>query len=259
MSRKPIISGNWKMNLNHWEAIQTVQKLHYSLSKEVYRDVDVSVHPPFTDIRSVQTVIESDELELQLGAQHCHWEEQGAITGEISPLFLAKLDVKLVVCGHSERRDLFGETDEVVNKKVKAVQKHGMRPILCVGESLEQRQAGEHESVVAEQLAGSLKGVKVADPEDLVVAYEPVWAIGTGETATPDDAQDMCAFIRGRLVEMYDQNTADGIRIQYGGSVKPGNIRELMAREDVDGALVGGASLNSDDFALIVSHRRHTM
>ena len=259
MARTPVIAGNWKMHKDHLEAIQLVQRLAYHLEEEDYEGQEVVVCPSFVALRSVGTLIESDRLPITVGAQTCHHEDSGAFTGEVAPGMLSRLDVRWVICGHSERRALFGETDEVVNKKVKAVQKHGMRPILCVGESLEQRQAGEHESVVAEQLAGSLKGVKVADPEDLVVAYEPVWAIGTGETATPDDAQDMCAFIRGRLVEMYDQDTADGIRIQYGGSVKPGNIRELMAREDVDGALVGGASLNSDDFALIVSHRRHTM
>ena len=256
MARVPVIAGNWKMHKDHLEAIQLVQRLAYHLEPDDYEGQEVVVCPSFVALRSVQTLIDTDRLPIAVGAQNCHWEDSGAFTGEVAPGMLSRLDVRWVICGHSERRALFGETDEVVNRKVKAVQKHGMRPILCVGEVIEQRQAGEHEAVVAEQLRGSLAGVKVADPAQLVVAYEPVWAIGTGETATPDDAQAMCAFIRGHLAELYDEATADGIRIQYGGSVKPGNIRELMRRDDVDGALVGGASLNSDDFALIVSHRR---
>lgn len=259
MPRTPVIAGNWKMHKDHLEAIQLVQRLAYQLDEDDYEGQDVVVCPPFVSLRSVGTLIESDRLPITVGAQDCHHEDSGAYTGEVAPGMLARLDVRWVICGHSERRALFGETDEVVNLKVKAVQRHGMRPILCVGESLDQREAGEHESVVAAQLAGSLDGVSIDDPADLVVAYEPVWAIGTGQTATPDDAQAMCAFIRGRLAALYDQETADGVRIQYGGSVKPGNIRELMGLDDVDGALVGGASLNSDDFALIVSHRRAGM
>jgi triosephosphate isomerase len=254
--RAPIIAGNWKMNKDHLEAIQLVQKLAYHLEPEDYDGQEVVVIPPFIALRSVQTLIASDRLDIELGAQNCHWEDSGAYTGEISPPMLARLDVAYVVCGHSERRALFGETDEIVNRKVKAVVEHGMRPILCVGESLDQRQSGEAEQVVSTQLAGSLQGVSVHDPEALVIAYEPVWAIGTGETATPDDAQSMCHHIRGELAGRFGQDVADQIRIQYGGSVKPGNIRELMHQPDVDGALVGGASLNSDDFALIVSHRR---
>jgi triosephosphate isomerase len=256
VARTPVIAGNWKMHKDHLEAIQLVQRLAYHLEEDDYEGQDVVVCPPFVALRSVQTLIESDRLPIQVGAQTCHWEESGAYTGEVAPGMLSRLDVRWVICGHSERRAMFGETDEVVNRKVRAVQKHGMRPILCVGEVLEQREAGEQEAVVAEQLKGSLARVKPDDPEDLVIAYEPVWAIGTGQTATPSDAQEMCAFIRSWLADKYDQETADGIRIQYGGSVKPGNIRELMGLEDVDGALVGGASLNSDDFALIVSHRR---
>jgi triosephosphate isomerase (TIM) len=255
-ARTPILAGNWKMHKDHLEAIQLVQKLAYHLEAEDYEGQDVVVCPPFVALRSVQTLIESDRLPLDLGAQNCHWEDTGAFTGEVSPPMLARLDVDYVICGHSERRALFGETDEIVNLKVKAVAKHGMRPILCVGETLEQRQAGTAEQVVSTQLAGSLDGVRVDDPEALVVAYEPVWAIGTGETATPDDAQAMCAHIRSELAGRYGEDVAEAMRIQYGGSVKPGNIRELMALPDVDGVLVGGASLNSDDFALIVSYRR---
>ncbi len=250
--RTPIISGNWKMNLNHFEAIQTVQKLHYSLPKEIFERIDVSVHPPFTDIRSVQTVIEADGLELRLGAQHCHHEEKGAFTGEVSPVFLAKLDVKYVICGHSERRVIFGETDEMVNAKVRAILKHEMTPIMCCGESLEQREAGETESVVLGQVAAGLAKVKADEVASMVIAYEPIWAIGTGKTATSDDAQAVCKAIRGAIVAQFGAETAAAVRIQYGGSVKAGTTEELMAQPDVDGALVGGASLDPDEFARIV-------
>jgi triosephosphate isomerase len=251
-SRKPIISGNWKMNLNHFEAIQTVQKLHYSIPKEVFDKVDVSVHPPFTDIRSVQTVIEADDLELLLGAQHCHWEENGAFTGEISPGFLAKLDVKLVVCGHSERRDLFGETDEMVNSKVHAIFKHAMTPIMCCGESLAEREAGETEAKVLSQVAAGLAKLHADQVASMVIAYEPIWAIGTGMTATSDDAQAVCRAIRGAVGAQFGADAAAAVRIQYGGSVKAGTTEELMSQPDVDGALVGGASLDPEEFSRIV-------
>jgi triosephosphate isomerase len=251
-ARKPLISGNWKMNLNHFEAIQTVQKLHYSLPKEVYERVDVSVHPPFTDIRSVQTVIEADDLDILLGAQHCHWEDKGAFTGEISPMFLAKLDVHLVVCGHSERRDLFGETDEMVNRKVHAIFAAGMTPIMCCGESLEEREAGETEAKVLGQVAAGLQRLRAEQVASMVIAYEPIWAIGTGKTATADDAQTVCRAIRNAVAAQFDADTAASIRIQYGGSVKAGTTEDLMAQPDVDGALVGGASLDPDEFARIV-------
>ena len=251
-TRTPLISGNWKMNLNHFEAIQTVQKLHYSLPKEVYERVDVSVHPPFTDIRSVQTVIEVDDLELLLGAQHCHWEDSGAFTGEISPRFLAKLDVKLVVCGHSERRDLFGETDEMVNKKVHAIVAAGMTPIMCCGESLAEREAGETEAKVLSQVTAGLQGLSPDQVAAMVVAYEPIWAIGTGRTATAADAQSVCHAIRNAVAAQFGADAATAVRIQYGGSVKAGTTEELMAQPDVDGALVGGASLDPDEFARIV-------
>jgi len=251
-SRKPLISGNWKMNLNHFEAIQTVQKLHYSLLKDIFDAVDVSVHPPFTDVRSVQTVIEGDGLELLLGAQHCHWEEKGAFTGEVSPAFLAKLDVKLVICGHSERRDLFGETDEMVNRKVKAILKYGMTPIMCCGESLAEREAGETEGKVLGQIAAGLAGLKGEQVAGIVIAYEPIWAIGTGRTATADDAQSVCRAIRTAVAAQFGADAASSIRIQYGGSVKAGTTQELMGQPDVDGALVGGASLDPDEFSRIV-------
>jgi triosephosphate isomerase (TIM) len=250
--RKPLISGNWKMNLNHFEAIQTVQKLHYSLPKDIYEMVDVSVHPPFTDIRSVQTVIEADGLELLLGAQHCHWEDKGAFTGEISPAFLAKLDVKLVICGHSERRELFGESDEMVNRKVNAILALGMTPIMCCGESLAEREAGETEAKVLGQIAAGLAGLKADQVAGIVIAYEPIWAIGTGRTATADDAQAVCRSIRIAVAGQFGADAAAGVRIQYGGSVKAGTTEELMTQPDVDGALVGGASLDPDEFSRIV-------
>ncbi len=250
--RTPLISGNWKMHHNHFEAIQTVQKLHYVLPKDVFEDVEVTVHPPFTDLRSVQTVIESDEMSIGLGAQHCHWEDKGAFTGEVSPAFLAKLNVRYVVCGHSERRELFGETDEMVNKKVAAIQHHGMVPIMCVGETLDEREAGETESKVLGQVAAGLARRTDEQIASVVIAYEPMWAIGTGKTATSDDAQAMCAAIRAKVAELTSDDVAAVVRIQYGGSVKPGNATELMAQPDIDGALVGGASLDPDDFARIV-------
>jgi triosephosphate isomerase len=250
--RKPLISGNWKMHLNHFEAIQTVQKLNWLLPAEVFESVDVSVHPPFTDIRSVQTVIEADALDLLLGAQHCHFDDKGAYTGEVSPLFLAKLDVKLVVCGHSERRQLFGETDEMVNKKVRAIMRHGMTPIMCCGETLEERQADETEARVLGQVAAGLDGLTPEQVASLVIAYEPIWAIGTGKTATADDAQAVCRSIRGAVGATFGADAALAMRIQYGGSVKAGTTEELMAQPDIDGALVGGASLDADEFARIV-------
>lgn len=252
--RKPLISGNWKMNHNHFEAIQTIQKLAYALESDDYRTVDVSVHPPFTDIRSVQTVLQADDVPIALGAQNVHQAESGAYTGEVSTSMLAKLDVTYVIVGHSERRELFGETDEMVNAKALAVLAAGMTPIVCVGETLDERNAGQAESKVAGQVAGSLLGLSADTVGGLVVAYEPIWAIGTGETATPDDAQQMCAYIRGLVSNQWGANAAAAVRIQYGGSVKPGNAPELMGQADIDGALVGGASLDPDDFARIVKY-----
>lgn len=249
--RKPLISGNWKMNLNHFEAIATLQKLAYLVGKDELERVDVSIHPPFTDIRSVQTVIDTDKLRYALGAQHCHWEEKGAYTGEVSPAFLGKLGVQYVICGHSERRELFGETDEMVNKKVAAIQQYGMTPIMCVGETLEEREAGGTETKVLSQVRAGLAGRKPEQVASLVIAYEPIWAIGTGRTATADDAQQVCAAIRACVSELAGADAAASVRIQYGGSVKAGTIAELMAQPDVDGALVGGASLDADEFARI--------
>ena len=250
--RTPLISGNWKMNLDHFEALRNLQKLAWLLPKDIYQRADVSIHPPFTDIRTLQTSIEADRMDILLGAQHCHHEENGAFTGEVSPSFLQKLDVKLVICGHSERRDLFGETDEMVNAKVKAILKHNMTPIMCVGESLAEREAGETEAKVLGQVVNGLQGVRKSEVGSMVIAYEPIWAIGTGKTATADDAQQVCASIRAAVTASFGADAGASVRIQYGGSVKPGTTEELMTQPDIDGALVGGASLDPDDFAQIV-------
>ena len=252
--RKPLISGNWKMHHNHFEAIQTVQKLSYQLTSADYAAVDVSVHPPFTDLRSVQTVLESDEVPVALGAQHCHWEDKGAFTGEVSPSMLAKLNVSYVIAGHSERRDLFGEDDEMVNRKVRAIRAAGMTPIMCVGEHLDERESGTTEERVSSQVRAGLAGIEADGVATMVIAYEPIWAIGTGRTATPDDAQAVCHAIREVVRDLHGAEAADGLRIQYGGSVKPANTAELMAQPDIDGALVGGASLDPDDFSRIVQY-----
>lgn len=254
-TRRPLISGNWKMHHNHFEAIQVVQKLSYRLDKDDVAHVDVSVHPPFTDLRSVQTLIESDNIPIALGAQNCHWEDKGAFTGEVSPAMLAKLNVRFVIVGHSERRELFGETDEMVNKKVHAVLRHQMTPIMCVGETLDEREAGAAEEKVRGQVGAGLDGVAADRVAGLVIAYEPIWAIGTGRTATAADAQAMCAAIRDEVARRFGADAAAGIRVQYGGSVKPTNTAELLAQPDIDGALVGGASLDPDDFARIVQYR----
>ncbi len=255
VDRKPIISGNWKMHNNHLEAIQLVQQLSYKITKDDVAAVDVTIHPPFTDIRSVQTVLEADKIPVGLGAQNCHWEEKGAYTGEIAPSMLKKLSVNYVILGHSERRQLFGETDEMVNNKVKAVIKNEMTAILACGETLEEREAGDAVAKVSGQVTAGLAKVKADDVSSMVIAYEPIWAIGTGVTASPDDAQEMCKAVRDTVRSLYNDAVADAVRIQYGGSVKPVNAPELMAQADIDGALVGGACLEADDFHRIISYR----
>ncbi len=255
--RKPLISGNWKMNLNHFEAIQTVQKLAYLLTKDDFAAVDVSVHPPFTDIRSIQTILDADEMKIVLGAQHCHWEDKGAFTGEVSPIFLAKLAVEYVIVGHSERRELFGETDDQVAKKISAILKHKMTPIVCVGETLEERQQGRTAEKVLGQVRAALAGRTADVVAGLVIAYEPIWAIGTGMTASAGDAQAVIGAIRAEVSSLVGAKAAQSVRIQYGGSVKASNIAEIMAQPDVDGALVGGASLEPAEFARIVQYRLH--
>jgi triosephosphate isomerase len=254
-SRRPFISGNWKMHHTHLDAIAMVQKLSYLLTDADYEAVDVSVHPAFTALRSIQTVLDADQIPISLGAQNCHWESNGAYTGEISPLMLAKLAVAWVIVGHSERRQLFGETDEWVNRKAKAVFAAGMTPIVCCGETLEERQAGSTESKCLGQVTAGLEGLTTEQVAALVIAYEPIWAIGTGVVATPDDAQAVISAIRGQVARLHGAGAAAAVRIQYGGSVKPGNIAELMAQPDIDGALVGGASLEADDFSRIVRYR----
>jgi triosephosphate isomerase (TIM) len=254
VARKPIIAGNWKMHHDHLAAIRVVQKLSYRLIDDDYEAVDVVVCPPFTDIRTLQTVIEADKLKIGLGAQNCHWEEKGAFTGEVAPGMLAKLLVQYVIVGHSERRQYFAETDETVNLKLKAVQRHAMTPIVCVGESLGEREAGKTDEKVSGQIRGAFAGVKGADAALAIVAYEPIWAIGTGKTATAEDANETCGVIRATLRELYG-DVADQIRIQYGGSVKASNAAELMGQPEIDGALVGGAALDPDEFAKLVQYR----
>jgi triosephosphate isomerase len=256
VARRPLISGNWKMNHNHFEAIQSVQKLSYLLTRDELADVEVSIHPPFTDLRSVQTVLESDKIDIALGAQHCHFEDKGAFTGEVSPLMLAKLNVRYVIVGHSERRELFGEDDELVNKKLLAIVRAGMLPILCVGETLEEREAGTTSEKVDRQVRAGLAGLSPEQVTTAVVAYEPIWAIGTGRTATASDAQEVCKLVRSVVGELAGADAAGAMRIQYGGSVTPDNVAGLMTEPDIDGALVGGASLDPDSFAAIVTFRQ---
>ena len=244
------MAGNWKMNLNHQEAVVLVQKLAWTLAdkKHDYGRVEVVVVPPFTDIRSVQTLVDGDRLSIRYGAQDVSAQDSGAYTGEISASMLAKLGCSYAVVGHSERREMHAETDEVVNAKAHKALAADMIPIVCVGEGLEVRQAGEHVPYTMSQVVGSLAGFTPAQVAGLVVAYEPVWAIGTGEVATPQDAQEVCQAIRGQIRESYGDEAADGVRILYGGSVKAANVSGIMAEEDVDGCLVGGASLQADEF-----------
>lgn len=251
--RKKMMAGNWKMHANHLEAIQMVQKLSYRLDPADYERVEVVVCPPFTSLRSVQTVIESDHLAIRLGAQNCDWHDEGPFTGEIAAPMLSKLSVRYVIVGHSERRQLFGETDEIVNQKTNAVLANGMTPIICVGETEAERDAGEAEAKVAAQVQAAIAGL---DPEvvaSLVVAYEPIWAIGTGRTASADDAGAMCTFAREQIRDTA-YGAADSTRILYGGSVNPGNVAGLMAKKDIDGGLVGGASLDPDTFASVIRY-----
>ncbi|RJQ81364.1 triose-phosphate isomerase [Amycolatopsis panacis] len=248
MARKPLVAGNWKMNLNHLEAIALVQKIAFALPEKYYAKVDVAVLPPFTDIRSVQTLVDGDKLSMSYGAQDVSPHDSGAYTGDVSGPMLAKLGCSFVTVGHSERRAIHGETDELVNKKVRAALKHGITPILCVGEELAVREAGEHLAHTTAQLIEGLKGLKAEQVATVVVAYEPVWAIGTGKVATPADAEECCKALRAALAEKYGDEVATAVRVLYGGSVKSGNVAELVAAENIDGALVGGASLDGEEF-----------
>ncbi|GLY65761.1 triose-phosphate isomerase [Amycolatopsis taiwanensis] len=249
MARKTFVAGNWKMNLNHLEAIALVQKIAFSLPEKYYAKVDVAVLPPFTDIRSIQTLVDGDKLLLTYGAQDLSAHDSGAYTGEVSGPMLAKLGCTYVTVGHSERREYHGENDELVNRKVRAAIKHGLSPILCVGERLEVREAGGHVEHGCQQLIAGLKGLKAEQvKEKVVVAYEPVWAIGTGRVATAADAEEVCKALRETLADKYGGEVAEAVRILYGGSVKSNNIGELVACDNIDGALVGGASLQADEF-----------
>jgi triosephosphate isomerase (TIM) len=253
--RRPIIAANWKMHKTHLEAIQAVQKLSYLLDNDDAERVEVVICPPFTAMRAVQTLIDGDRLPYGLGAQNVYPEERGAFTGEISPVMLQALKCGYVILGHSERRRLFGEDDAFVNRKVRAVFAHGMTPILCVGETLDEREAGGTESKVSQQVRRGVDNVAPEQAASLVIAYEPIWAIGTGRNAEPADAGSVVEVIRATLAERFTDIVARSVRVQYGGSVKPGNIRDFMAHPEIDGALVGGASLEPEDFALIVKYR----
>jgi triosephosphate isomerase len=251
MSRKPLIAGNWKMNLNHFEAIALVQKIAFSLPDKYFDKVDVAVIPPFTDLRSVQTLVDGDKLRLTYGAQDISQHDSGAYTGEISGAFLAKLGCHYAVVGHSERRTYHNEDDALVAAKAAAALKHGLTPIVCIGEHLDVREAGEHVSHCQNQLRGSLAGLSAEQIGQTVIAYEPVWAIGTGRVASSGDAQEVCAAVRKELASLASTQIADTVRVLYGGSVNAKNIADLVAQEDVDGALVGGASLDGEQFATL--------
>jgi triosephosphate isomerase (TIM) len=254
--RKPVIAANWKMNKTHLEGMHFVEDLRNRLNDRDYDKVDVVIAPPFTALRTVQTTIDGADVPMALGAQNVFWLESGAYTGEVSAPMLVKLNVRYVIVGHSERREYFAETDETVNKKAKAVIEHGMTPIMCVGETLDEREAGSTETKVEGQVRAGLDGIPKAAVGRMVVAYEPIWAIGTGRNATPEDAEAVCALIRGTVTDVAGAEAAEAIRIQYGGSVKAGNIRSIMEQPNVDGALVGGASLDPEEFSLIVRYER---
>ena len=251
MARTPLIAGNWKMNLNHFEAIALVQKIAFALPDKYFDKVDVTVIPPFTDLRSVQTVVEGDKVRLTYGAQDVSQHDSGAYTGEISGAFLAKLGCTFVVVGHSERRTYHGETDELVAAKAKAALKYGLTPIVCIGEQLDVREAGNHVEFNVASLRASLAGLKADQIAQVVIAYEPVWAIGTGRVAGAADAQEVCAAIRSTLSELSSPQVAATVRVLYGGSVNAKNVGEIVAQTDVDGALVGGASLDGEQFAML--------
>ena len=249
MARLPLIAGNWKMNLTHLEAIGLTQKIAFSLPEKYFAKVEVAVLPPFISIRSVQTLVDGDKMLIKYGAQDLSPYDSGAYTGDISGLQLAKLGCTYVVVGHSERREYHNEDDELVNRKVKAALKHGLTPILCVGEKLEVREVNGHLEHCNTQLIAGLKGLKAEQAAKVVIAYEPVWAIGTGKVATPSDAQEVCGSIRSTLADKYGQDVADVVRVLYGGSVKSNSIADLVKQPDIDGGLVGGASLDGDEFA----------
>lgn len=247
--RTPIIAGNWKMNNNIEESIKLVAEIkNFDLDK----GVEVVLCVPFTNIKDVKTAIKGTNIKI--GAQNMHWEESGAFTGEISPLMLKELEVDYVILGHSERRQYFNETDETVNKKIKSALSHDIKPIICVGETLEEKEAGKEKEIVESQVIKAFKDIDRKEIEKIVIAYEPIWAIGTGKTASADDANGMIGFIRETIDKIYGEEERQKIRIQYGGSVKPGNISKLMEKEEIDGALVGGASLKAEDFVKLINY-----
>ncbi|MGL5858662.1 MAG: triose-phosphate isomerase [Angustibacter sp.] len=258
-TRVPLMAGNWKMNLDHLSGAHLVQKLDWTLrdANHDFTAVEVAVLPPFTCLRTVQTLIDGDKLQIRYGAQDLSAHDDGARTGDVSGAMLAKLGCQYVVVGHSERRAGHGEDDGMVRSKVQAAYRHGVIPIVCVGEDLAVRQAGDHVRHTVAQLAAALDGVTAEQAATVVVAYEPVWAIGTGEVATPQDAQEVCAAIRGQLASSWSAEVANQVRVLYGGSVKAANVAAIMAEPDVDGALVGGASLDPDEFASICRYREH--
>ena len=260
-ARTPLMAGNWKMNLDHHAATHFVQKLAWTLkdAKHDFSTVEVAVLPPFTDLRSVQTLVDADKLEIVYGAQDVSAQLSGAYTGEISPVFLAKLGATYVAVGHSERRQYHHEDDATVAAKAKSAFSQGVVPIVCVGEGLDVRKAGDQVAYTLAQLEGSIAGLTTEEAAQVVIAYEPVWAIGTGEVATPEDAQEVCGAIRGKLAELYDDSVAAAVRVLYGGSVKSGNVASIMAKDDVDGALIGGASLDADEFAKIIRYQSHAV
>ncbi len=250
-NRKPIIAGNWKMNKTTVEAKDLAAKLAPLVAG--VKDREIVLGPPFTALQSVAGAVKGSNISL--AAQNMHWEDKGAYTGEISAEMLLDSGCKYVIIGHSERRQYFGETDETVNKKMKQALKKGLAPILCVGETLAEREAGKLNEIISRQVSGGLKDIAADDMKKVVIAYEPVWAIGTGKTATPEQAQEVHALIRQKVKELYRGGIADGLRIQYGGSVTPDNVSSLMAKPDIDGALVGGASLKPDSFAALVNFK----
>jgi triosephosphate isomerase len=250
--RKPLMAGNWKMNLNHLEAIAVAQKLVYSLEDKDYNAVDVAIIPPFTDIRSIQTLVDGDRLALMYGAQDLSPETSGAFTGDISGSMLSKLGCTFVIIGHSERRAIHQEDDALINRKIRAALANELTPIFCVGEELSIRETGAHVSHVVRQIRAGLEGFHKPDLKKIVIAYEPIWAIGTGRTATPEDAEEVCAAIREEIESIGSAEIASNMRILYGGSVKSSNIVEIMKKENVDGALIGGASLDPEELAKIV-------
>ena len=253
--RRPLVAGNWKMHNNHLEAISLTQKLAFTLTSKDYAATDVAVLPPFTALRSVQTLVEADKVPIGYGAQDISPHDAGAYTGEVSGRMLAKLGCRYALAGHSERRRYHCEHDAVVNAKVRAALRAGLAPILCVGETLEIREAGDHVRHTLSQLDGALDEIRGDQAAAVIVAYEPVWAIGTGQVATPDDAQEMCGAIRGRLSAVHGHAAAASVRILYGGSVKADNMAAIMAQPDIDGALVGGASLDAGEFVGICRYR----